>query len=133
MSSDASSCGNLSEDLEDDSGSLSATPPPGDFPKRKKNKTIPWTEKAASALSVMAKESTEHSEEDEWEVFGKDVANSLRSLENVEVQRRVKFAIQTAIFQGTVPQPTVSYNQMPGYPNISGYQNNSNEHYPVGF
>ena len=104
MSSHASSCGNLSEDLEDDSGSLSATPP-ANFPKRKKNKTIPWTEKPALALDVMVKESTEYSEEDEWDVFRKVVANSLRSLQNIEVRCRVKFAIQIAIFQAAVPQP----------------------------
>ena len=40
-------------------------------------------------------------------VFGKDVANPLRSLSNKDLQRRLKFAIQSVIFQATEPpRPT---------------------------
>lgn len=66
-------------------------------------------ESAASALNEIAKSS---STEDHWDVFGKDVANSLRSLPNKDLQRQVKFAIQSAIFQTTEPpRPTyATYN-----------------------
>ena len=60
-------------------------------------------ETAATALSELAKGtlSRPKQEEDEWDVFGRDVANSIRSLGNVHWQQRVKFAVQSAIFQGT--------------------------------
>lgn len=45
---------------------------------------------AANAPSHSAKESTE---DDEWDVFEKDIANSLGALELAEWQRRAKYAI----------------------------------------
>ena len=36
-----------------------------------------------------------------WDVFGRDIANSTRSFGSVHWQRREKFPIQSAIFQGT--------------------------------
>ena len=77
--------------------------------KRKRSTESPLLESAASALNEIAKST---STEDEWDVFGKDVANSLRSLPNKDLQRRVKFAIQSAIFQTTEPpRPTyATYN-----------------------
>lgn len=64
--------------------------------KRKSSSENMWMETAANALSQLATESTK---EDEWDVFGKDIANSLRGLGNSESQRRAKFAIQSIIFQ----------------------------------
>ena len=73
------------------------------YPKRAKKTELPWMETAATALNKLAKGtlSSPKQEEDEWDVFGGDVANSIRSLGNVHWQRRVKFAVQSAIFQGT--------------------------------
>ena len=68
-------------------------------PKRKKK--MSWMETAASALTELAKDTDNKVKEDEWDVFGRDVANSIRSLENKDLQRRVKFSIQTALFQGS--------------------------------
>lgn len=58
-------------------------------------------ETAASALSELAKGAASSGMEDEWEIFGKDVANSIRALDNKDLQRWVKFAVQSAIFQAT--------------------------------
>lgn len=138
MSRSASTSSSVCDDgtsidsMEDDTGSgLSVTPPPPQElnPKRKKSKIIPWTETAASALNELAKGSGSH-EEDEWEIFGRDVANSLRSLQNVELQRRAKFAVQTAIFQSSqtaVPQPILHPTTMP-YNLMSTYQNSDNQY-----
>ena len=73
-------------------------------------------EAAASALSKLAKGAKSSPKKiDEWEVFGRDVANSIHAINSVDLQRRVKFAIQSAIFQTTeqaqpsvpqVPQPS---------------------------
>ena len=72
-------------------------------PKRKK-KSGEWMETAASALSELAKGAATCSSstvDDEWEIFGRDVANSIRGIKNKDLQRCVKFAVQTAIFQTT--------------------------------
>ena len=77
--------------------------------KRKRSTESPMLESAASPLNEIAKSS---STEDHWDVFGKDVANFLRSLPNKDLQRQVKFAIQSSIFQTTEPpRPTyATYN-----------------------
>lgn len=74
--------------------------------KRKRSTESPMLE---SALNEIAKSS---STEDHWDVFGKAVANYLRSLPNKDLQRQVKFAIQSAIFQTTKPPRTTygTYN-----------------------
>ena len=46
--------------------------------------------------------------EDEWDIFGKDIANLLRNLGDKDLQRRVKFAVQSDIFQTTEP-PRAEY------------------------
>ena len=84
-------------------------------PKRKRGSSQ-WMETAASALSDHAKGAkSSPKKNNEWEVFGRDVANSIRAINSVGLQRRVKFAIQSAIFQTTeqarpsvpqVPQPS---------------------------
>ena len=57
---------------------------------------------AASALSEIAKGAASTSkEDDEWDTFGRDVANSIRAIKSEDLQRRAKFAVQTAIFQTT--------------------------------
>ena len=111
-----------SNDNDDDSMNLetaedefSLPSPDNDSPSAhpKKRKKVPWMETAATALSELAKEAKESKEttssnlakeEDEWDVFGRDVANSIRALGNSDWQRRVKFAVQTAIFQTTEQQ-----------------------------
>ena len=66
-------------------------------PKRRKSSSDnTWMETAAKALSHLATESTQ---EDEWDVFGKDIANSIRGLGRPEWQRRAKFAIHSIIFK----------------------------------
>jgi hypothetical protein len=67
----------------------------------KKKKKVSWMETAATALTEMAKDADNKVKEDEWDIFGRDVANSIRSLENRDLQRRVKFSIQTALFQAS--------------------------------
>ena len=64
--------------------------------KRKNSEANRWMETAANALTQLTNH--EDDEQDEWDIFGKDVANSLRALKNPDWQRRAKFAIQTAIF-----------------------------------
>ena len=61
----------------------------GAHPKRRKKSSEDnhWMETAANALTHMSNQ--------------EDVANSLRSLNNPDWQRRAKFAVQTAIFQVT--------------------------------
>ena len=88
----------------------------GNHPKRRKLSTdSPFLESAATALTQIAKGSS--SDEDEWNVFGRDVANSLRGLADKDQQRRVKFAIQSAIFQSTEPvhrpYPTFNFHDEP--------------------
>ena len=56
-------------------------------------------ETAATPLTELAKDAD--NKEDEWDVFGRDVANSLRSLQNKNLQRRVKFSIQSTLFQAS--------------------------------
>ena len=65
-------------------------------PPKKKKLTATWMETAANALSNLANSSTI---EDEWDIFGKDVANSIRSLRSVHLQRKAKFAIQQVLFK----------------------------------
>ena len=72
------------------------------FPKRKRSSDSPFLESAATALNKIAKGAS--SDEDEWDTFGKDVANSLRGLTDKDLQRRVKFAVQSAIFQTSEPR-----------------------------
>eukprot|EP00794_Sanderia_malayensis_P010569 gene10569-11690_t len=96
-------------------------------PRRKRK--IPWMEKAASALSDLAKGATNETpnnekKEDEWDVFGRDVANTIRGLGNTDWQRRVKFAIQTAIFQTVEEQRSLSQQQAANY-NYFNRQENS--------
>ena len=66
--------------------------------KRKNSEGNRWMETAANALTQLT---NQEDEQDEWDIFGKDVANSLRALKNPDWQRRAKFAIQTAIYQVT--------------------------------
>ena len=49
------------------------------YPKKAKKAELPWMETAATALSELAKGtlSSPKQEEDEWDVFGRDVANSM--------------------------------------------------------
>lgn len=56
----------------------------------------------ASALSELAKGAASSSkEDDEWDIFGRDVANSIRAIKSEDLQHRAKFVVQTAIFQTT--------------------------------
>ena len=66
-------------------------------PKRKKKTS--WMETAATALTELAKYAD--NKEDEWDVFGRDVANSLRRLQNKDLQGIVKFSIQSTIFHAS--------------------------------
>ena len=68
-------------------------------------------ESAATALNRIAK-GVSSDDEDEWTTFGKDVANSLRGLPDKDMQRRVKFAVQSAIFQTSEPR-------RPAYPSFN--------------
>ena len=73
----------------------------GAHPKRRKKSSEDnhWMETAANALTHLSNQ--EDDELDELDIFGKDVANSLRALNNPDWQRRAKSAVQTAIFQVT--------------------------------
>lgn len=82
--------------------------------KRKKSGDSPFSETAAIALRDLAQASSTEEVEDEWDIFGKDVANSLRNLKERELQRRVKFAVQSAIFHATEP-PRAAYPQQYAY------------------
>ena len=73
------------------------------FPKRKRSSDIPFLESADTALNKIAKGASSDND-DEWDTFGKDFANSLRRLTDKELQRRVKFADQSAIFQTSEPR-----------------------------
>lgn len=69
---------------------------------RKKKRNAQWMDTAASALSELAKGAASSSkEDDEWDIFGRDVANSIRAIKSEDLQRRARFAVQTAIFQTT--------------------------------
>ena len=50
-------------------------------------------ETATNARNDLAKGATTE-QVDEWEIFGKDVASSIRSLDNVHIQGKAKFADQ---------------------------------------
>ena len=70
--------------------------------QKKKKRNEQWMDTAASALSELAKGAASSSiEDDEWDVFGKNVANSLRAIKSEDLQRRANCAVQTAIFQTT--------------------------------
>ena len=65
-------------------------------PPKKKKLTATWMETAANTLSNLENSSTT---EDEWDIFGKDVANSIRSLRSVHLERKAKFAVQQVLFK----------------------------------
>ena len=50
------------------------------------------------ALQVLRK-SNNQKQEDSFDIFGKHIANKIRSLDNANAQRWVKFKIQETIFQ----------------------------------
>ena len=98
--------------------SISVASDTGDsHPKRRKRSgstDSPFLESAASALNKIAKGSSSDGD-DEWDVFGRDVANLLRGLSDKDQQRREKFAIQSARLRSTEPAhrpiyPISSYN-----------------------
>ena len=62
-------------------------------PRRKSNNSEGnrWTETAANALTQLTNQ--EDDEQDEWDIFGKDVANSLRALKNPDWQRRANYSL----------------------------------------
>ena len=99
------------EELSPPSFDSSTTEERTEYPKRKRK--VPCMEKAAAALSGIAKNVSECPttavSDDEWDVFGRDVANTLRGIESKDCQRRVKFAIQTAIFQTIEQQQSMTY------------------------
>jgi hypothetical protein len=103
----------IGEEVETKSeSSISVTSDTGDsHPKRRKRSSgstdSPFLESAATALNRIATGSS--SDDDEWDVFGRDVANSLRGLSDKDQQRKVKFAIQSAIFQSTEPVNRPTY------------------------
>ena len=69
---------------------------------RKKKRNAQRMDTKASALSELAKGAASSSkEDDEWDIFGRDVANSIRAIKSEDLRRRAKFAVQTAIFQTT--------------------------------
>jgi hypothetical protein len=55
---------------------------------------------AITALNQLGK-SAESATVDQWDIFGKDVASSIQALGNKDSQRKVKFAVQSAIFQAS--------------------------------
>ena len=69
--------------------------------KRKNSEGNRWMETAANALTQLT--NREDEEQDEWDIFGKDVANSLRGLKNPDWQRRAKFAAATEKARHPVP------------------------------
>ncbi|XP_068678679.1 uncharacterized protein [Montipora foliosa] len=84
--------------FEDETGSeVDSIVSEPEHPKKKKRTS--WMETAATALTELATDAD--NKEDEWDVFGRDVANSLRSLQNKDLQRRVKFSIQSTLFQAS--------------------------------
>ena len=59
-------------------------------------------ETAATALNELAKGAkVPEKVDDEWDIFGRDVANSIRGINNNDLRRRLKYNIQSAIFQTT--------------------------------
>ena len=84
-----------------------------EHPKRKRK--VPWMEKAAAALSDIARNvnecpTTAVRDDNEWNVFGRDVANTLRGIEKAKVAREESnFAIETAIFQTIEQQQSMTY------------------------
>ena len=50
------------------------------------------------ALQVLRK-SNNQKQDDPFDIFGKHIANEIRSLDNINAQRWVKFKIQESIFQ----------------------------------
>ena len=91
-------------------------------------------ETAAPALSDLAKEakeSTGYNNEDEWDILGKDVANTLRPIVDEDCQRRVKFAIQTDVFKSMEQQRVVAQSQVTSYDYFSnrlGNRSNLSHH-----
>ena len=78
------------------------TPTPTEEAMKKKQQSQSWMDTATSPLSELAKGAAV--QEDGWDVFGRDVANSIRAIDSKKSQRRVKFAVQTAIFQASTSQ-----------------------------
>lgn len=99
----------LENDDIDDTASENSVNSTSSGRKRKASNDSPFLESATSALNQLTKNAAS-AQEDQWDIFGKDVASSLRGLEDKDLQRRVKFAVQTAIFQATEP-PRVPYQQ----------------------
>ena len=83
------------------------------------------------ALSVMASVPAVSAvkEEDDDHVFGHFIASELRSIDNMDLKRLVKWKIQSAIYFATSsqsvvpqlsqPQPTGSVINLPSYPSLS--------------
>lgn len=99
----------LENDDIDDTASENSVNSISSGKKRKASIDSPFLESATSALNQLTKNAAS-ANEDQWDIFGKDVASSLRGLQDKDLQRRVKFAVQTAIFQATEP-PRVPYQQ----------------------
>lgn len=102
-------------------------------PPKRKRPNAQWMETAASALNELAKGAKPPSI-DEWDVFGKDVANSIRAISNAALQRRVKFAVQSAIFQ-TIEQEQLK-NASPAcvsapFISFNTYQDNGNTYHTL--
>ena len=86
-------------------------------PSKKKKLTATWMETAANALSNLANSSTK---EDEWDIFGKDVANSIRSLRSVNLQRKAKFAVQQVLFKVSDSATAFPAGQSIQYSQVNG-------------
>ena len=56
-------------------------------------------ESATDALQDLAKGALRPGKIDEWDDFGKDIANTIRGLDTKSLQRKAKFAVQQVLFQ----------------------------------
>ena len=67
-------------------------------------------ESAAASASLENLASSAQAIEDEWELFGREVASTVRNLEPKSLQRRATFAVQQTLFTvfeggtGVMPQ-----------------------------
>ena len=95
----------------DDPGITETEGVPSSSGKRKKSGDNSFLETAANALRDLAQASSTEEVEDEWDIFGKGVANSLRNLGDRNLHGKVKFAVQSAIFQATEPPMTAFHQQ----------------------
>jgi len=107
----ASSGGKRKNSCDDPGITTETESVPSSNGKRKKSGDNSFLETAANALRDLAQASSTEEVEDEWDIFGKDVANSLRNLGDRNLQRKVKFAVQSAIFQATEPPMTAFHQQ----------------------